>query len=126
MVVKAAAEKKSPLHARFDWDDKSAAHKHRLEQAGELIRRVRVEVQTSHISIQVPAYIAKVHSHGYRSIQRIPDSEQGETLARELMSARGHVLRVVSLASAWGRTDMVRRLTAFVSYMDKEIDKESE
>lgn len=37
-VVNEAENKNSPLHDCFDWNDKSAAHAHRLEQARRLIR----------------------------------------------------------------------------------------
>lgn len=43
-VVKAAAEKASPLHALFDWNDATAAHEYRLSQAGTLIRSIVVTV----------------------------------------------------------------------------------
>ena len=46
VVVKAAKPKKSPLHRAFIWDDAEAAHKHRLRQAGHLIRAVVVESDT--------------------------------------------------------------------------------
>jgi len=41
-LLKAATPKSSPLHKRFDWDDKAAAHHWRLEQAHELIQSVRI------------------------------------------------------------------------------------
>lgn len=39
-VVKAAISTRSPLHSQFNWDDKSAAHQHRLEQARCLVRSI--------------------------------------------------------------------------------------
>jgi len=36
-VVTAAADPASPLHQRFTWDDKRAAHEHRLWEARELL-----------------------------------------------------------------------------------------
>jgi hypothetical protein len=41
-VLKEARESNSPLHCAFEWDDKKAAHLHRLNQAGDLIRAVVV------------------------------------------------------------------------------------
>jgi hypothetical protein len=41
-VITDAASSKSVLHPLFDWDDTSAAHKYRLEQAGHIIRCVTV------------------------------------------------------------------------------------
>lgn len=43
-VVKDAARKRSPLRGFFDWDNDSAAHKHRLAQAAFLIRKIEVRV----------------------------------------------------------------------------------
>lgn len=42
LVVDAATPEDSPLHRYFDWDDSSAAHKWRIEQAREHIRSVRI------------------------------------------------------------------------------------
>lgn len=44
IVVKEAESKSHPLHDEFDWDDASAAHKHRLEHAARLIRLVKIKV----------------------------------------------------------------------------------
>lgn len=38
LVVEVARNPEHPLHSRFDWDDTTAAHKWRLEQAGQLLR----------------------------------------------------------------------------------------
>jgi hypothetical protein len=46
-VVQAARDEKSPLHAAFEWDDSKAAHQHRLQTAGLLIRSVLVMVTGS-------------------------------------------------------------------------------
>ena len=43
LVLKSAEKKTSPLHNHFDWDDSSAAKRYRLVQAGELIRRIKVD-----------------------------------------------------------------------------------
>lgn len=46
-VVDAARDPKSVLHKYFDWNDKSAAHKHRVDTARRLISSVRFIVQES-------------------------------------------------------------------------------
>lgn len=45
-VVAEASNPQHPLHKEFDWDDASAARKHRLEHAARLIRLVKVKVVT--------------------------------------------------------------------------------
>lgn len=42
-IVRAAQPKKSRLHPCFEWDDKAAAKKYRIRQAGEMLRRIHVE-----------------------------------------------------------------------------------
>lgn len=41
LLVDLATDPTHPLHDRFDWDDTEAAHKWRLEQAGQLLRVVK-------------------------------------------------------------------------------------
>jgi hypothetical protein len=40
-VVTAASEPTNPLHSLFEWDNRKAAHQHRLDTARELIRSIR-------------------------------------------------------------------------------------
>jgi hypothetical protein len=40
-IVEAATPAEHPLHSRFEWDDKVAGHRYRLDQARQLIRVVR-------------------------------------------------------------------------------------
>lgn len=41
-VVEASKEPEAPLHHEFEWDDKTAADKWRLDQAGYLIRSITI------------------------------------------------------------------------------------
>jgi hypothetical protein len=47
-VVEEARNPKSPIHDFFDWSDKEAAEKWRLEQAGYLIRSIKVVIKYDH------------------------------------------------------------------------------
>lgn len=42
IVDKAAAEPESELHKCFEWDDRKAARKYRIEQAGHIVRMLSV------------------------------------------------------------------------------------
>jgi hypothetical protein len=42
LVVDQARDPEHALHSQFEWDDETAAEKYRLDQARELIRKVRV------------------------------------------------------------------------------------
>jgi vacuolar-type H+-ATPase subunit H len=56
-VVKRAASKRSPLHSQFNWDNDSAAHQHRLEQARSLIRSI-VSITPENRGEDVPVFTA--------------------------------------------------------------------
>ena len=45
-VVRNAKQKSSPLHKYFTWDDTEAAAKYRIIQAAQLIRTIKVTVET--------------------------------------------------------------------------------
>ncbi len=47
ILIDAAKRKSSPLHQFFEWDDTAAARQFRLIQAANLIRRIKVTVQTA-------------------------------------------------------------------------------
>lgn len=57
-VVKAAKNPRSPLHARFNWDDTSAAHAWRLEQARHLIRVFVTVMKTKGGNIESRMFVA--------------------------------------------------------------------
>lgn len=48
IVLDEARDEEHPLHARFDWDDTTAAEKWRLSQAHELIQSVKVSYRDGH------------------------------------------------------------------------------
>src|SRR5262245_3597627 len=56
-VIRAAKNKNNVLHGEFDWNNTSAGHKWRLEQARELIRGVTVRVTTDKRTISVVSYV---------------------------------------------------------------------
>lgn len=45
VIVKDARKKTSPLHGYFTWDDTEAAREHRLWQARQVIKRVRITIE---------------------------------------------------------------------------------
>jgi hypothetical protein len=47
LVVETARDPEHPLHSRFEWDDSIAAEKWRLEQAGQLLRVVKLPTDPS-------------------------------------------------------------------------------
>lgn len=45
-LIEDARNESSPLHDWFEWDDKVAAHKHRIRQASYLSRNIKIKVRT--------------------------------------------------------------------------------
>jgi hypothetical protein len=43
-LVRAAKSPRSPVHKLFQWDDKAAAHEHRLMQARVMVNSLQVEI----------------------------------------------------------------------------------
>lgn len=56
-VVQAARPKSSPLHPAFDWNDRSAAHKWRLSQAGYIIRKLDVVQEDGPAAEPIRAFV---------------------------------------------------------------------
>ncbi|MES3028481.1 MAG: hypothetical protein V4820_11585 [Pseudomonadota bacterium] len=66
-VLDRARTSNSTLHDHFEWDDGIAAEKHRLGQAGELIRSIVVDVSRSNLSIKNVRAFVSVEQEGARS-----------------------------------------------------------
>lgn len=67
-LLERARSANSAVHGHFEWDDGVAAHLHRLTQAGDLIRAITIDIQTSNIEPAKPirAFIS-VEREGVRS-----------------------------------------------------------
>lgn len=76
-VLKDARNPRSPLHREFTWDDKVAAHEHRLSEARKIIALYWTEVRTEKQIIEVPFYV------------RDPSAEHGEQGYVSSASIRG-------------------------------------
>ena len=122
-VVHIASDPESPLHEAFDWDDASAAHQYRLDQARSLIRSVKFEVQVTEHTMVCPVYIhdPKADGQGYISVQRIKthDDIKREALAREIDSIFSAAQRAVGLAAGLG---LSREFTA-LDHVAKSVAK---
>jgi hypothetical protein len=89
-VVDFARDESTALHARFDWDDSSAAEKYRLEQARMLIRfEVRIIDEK-----RVPAYFSFAEDRrvgdSYRAVVEImrDDELREKMIAQALREAQ--------------------------------------
>ena len=77
-VVRFAKNKNTALHSRFTWDNNEAAERWRLEQASEIIRKVRVIVipnKNQDRVVKVRKYVSlpsdRKDGSGYREINKV-------------------------------------------------------
>ena len=104
IVVDEARAADSPLHSQFDWDDLTAAHKHRLDTAREILTTyITVVIKDKTKRIVVPMYIRDASLptgvQGYARTTAIRDRENAEMVLRaELDRIEGCIKRARAIA----------------------------
>lgn len=88
----------SATHDHFEWDDTKAAHQHRLDQAGDLIRAITIDVSTSNIEPAKPI-------RAFISVER--DGERSYTSTLTALSDAD--LRRQVIAKAWADLEQWRQ-----------------
>lgn len=123
-VVAAARAKDHPWHSRFDWHDKSAAHKHRLDTAREIIRGVHVRIIRDEVITYRPAYVSLQEprtASAYRETSAVADDKEiaMQVLLNEVARIGGNIERARSLATTFGMRrdfdELLRGLTEIKS-----------
>lgn len=92
-VVKAAKAKRNALHPEFDWNDATAAHKHRTERARALIRSIvviraeapKVQARKYEISIQPQS---SESSEPQKRVYRTTEEILADPIERDRLLAR--------------------------------------
>lgn len=102
-VLDAARPESSPIHDCFDWNDSEAAEKWRLEQARELIRRVKIELVYQEVSVRTVKYVADpASSDGYTDIVKAREPSLSEIMSAEWRNVLALAKRAQSIATARG------------------------
>lgn len=114
-VIDAAAHLDSPLHSYFTWDDREAAHEHRLNQARKLLASIRFEVTTSEHTFSAPVFIrdpAAERQQGYVTVARLRTEEDlaREAVVNEFMRASSALTRAKAVAAVLDLSDEVEGL----------------
>lgn len=127
-VVSDAANPKSPLHSRFEWDNSKAAHEHRLEQARALIRSVRVEVQTERRVVSVVRYVrdpAAGKVQGYVETLRLRDEKALalEAIRNEARRVVAALERMQDVADVLGMNDEIEDIIKLVNNLKPKEEK---
>lgn len=74
-------------HDHFEWDDTKAAHLHRLDQAGDLIRSIAIDVSRSNIEAPKPirAFVS-VEQQGERSYTSVVHAMSDKELRAQVIA----------------------------------------
>lgn len=103
-VLNAARNPESPIHECFEWNDCLAAESFRLDQARDLIRRVRIEVEHEAVSFKSVRYVRDVRrgaaESGYRNILKVHGRTAVETLQAEWSSVAALAERAANITRA--------------------------
>lgn len=84
LVVAEATNPDHALHSRFEWNDGEAARKWREEQAGQLIRSVRITFMAADGPADLRAFVA-VREPQSSSVYRPTEEVVADPFARELL-----------------------------------------
>ena len=126
-VVEVASPIDHPLHPFFEWDDSKAAHTHRLEQARQLIRSVRVKVTVQSRVIDSVYYVqnpeTKPSEPGYVALPRLLTEREMaiRTVAQEFRRALGALERATEIANALGLSPEIGQLVERVRTLAEEL-----
>jgi hypothetical protein len=127
-IVAEAASKGSVLHDLFEWDNKSAGHAWRLDQARTLIRSVRVVITNERTTISVVGYVrdpdVESDEQGYCSTASlVGDTERARSaLVAEFSRAAASLQRARELAIAFGMAGEVEAVVESVEVMRTRVE----
>ena len=103
-VVDVARNETSALHGCFEWDDSKPAESYRIEQARELIRRVKIEITIQERTIKTVAYVRDPDKDaslpGYQNTLKVTTRGAADLMRAELAAISADMERAVGLAYA--------------------------
>jgi hypothetical protein len=114
--VAEASDPSSPIHALFDWDDETAAHRWRLHRARTILGRFTIKIDDS----RAPAYVSL-------SIDRDGQRRRGYVPTLDAMNDDEKAAQVLHDAAA-GLSGWRRRLASFkqaeaaIKHLDSAIE----
>jgi hypothetical protein len=87
-VLTDARSEDSPLHRYFEWNDDAAAEKYRLAQAGDLIRRYSIQIETAPETVtRVRAFVSVAANEFVPMEQALADPALREIAFNEAVKA---------------------------------------
>lgn len=129
IVVADAKNPSSPLHSYFDWSLESAAHKHWIDTARNLIASVRVVVTTEKVVIKAPFYLRdpskKGNEQGYTTLTKVRSDKElsREVINNEVALIVGALRRAKNVAQALDMVDEMEALLDQVLVLRNKLEK---
>ena len=123
-IVDEARPEDSILHPCFEWDDSKAAESWRIEQARDLIKRVKIMVEIEDKKIRTVAYVRDAGKEptepGYIALLRVTKPGARETMAEELerigeLLTRAHGIALVK------QDELPRMLADKINAVNREV-----
>lgn len=127
-VVEAAKDPSSTGHKWFPWDDKAAAHQHRLDLARAMLS-LRVTVRSAAgVAVSVPIFVrdpARPPSvQGYIATDKVVAGDyRVAVMDLELSRVEGLLSRVEDIAVAFDLVDDVREVLARVNSLRARVQE---
>ncbi len=101
-VVEAARAETSAIHGCFEWDDSVAAEKFRIDQARELLKRVKIEVTIEERTVRTVGYVRDVTQEtgisGYIATLKVRAVDSPALIRAELQAIGADLARAATLA----------------------------
>ncbi len=126
VVVAAARDPDSALHEFFEWDDSKAADAHRIQQARQLIARIKVQM----VGGDQQTYNVRSFAHlssdrrGYRSLETISAEQSlADTLRADLArDLQRLIAKYRSTLAVINEPELFRSMDAYVAGLLSQPD----
>jgi hypothetical protein len=115
-LIDEAASSNHPLHRHFEWDDSIAGPKYRLQQARQLLNKVKVSYVVENRRIMAPMFMrdphAKASEQGYISLAVARSQEEiaRDIVINEFIRAAAALERAKTVANVLGLTEDIAGL----------------
>lgn len=123
-VVEEARPPSSPIHGCFEWDDSKAAESWRIEQARDLIKRVKIVIEVEEKKVRVVAYVRDADKEatepGYRALMRVEKRGARAILAEELERIVELLDRAAKIAQA-RKEDLPRLIVDRIEAIERDV-----
>ena len=125
-IVHEAEKEDSPLHSFFEWDNDIAAEAHRIEQARDLIKRVKIVVEVQEKNVRTVAYVRDTEKGkseaGYVSLLKVNTRQAKDIMASELERILELLDRAIKLSTVT-QTDLPAGISSKLESIKSKVSE---